>query len=62
MCCGVTVRVGETEKVGVMLKVADGMLPPDYRTGLVFVLLLVLLAVRPTGILGSRARARLREF
>jgi len=48
--------------IGVMLKVADGMLPPDYRTGLVFVLLLVLLAVRPTGILGSRARARLREF
>jgi len=48
--------------IGVMLKVADGVLPPDYRTGLVFVLLLVLLAVRPTGILGSRARARLREF
>jgi len=48
--------------IGVLIKLADGLLPPDYRTGLVFAILIGLLCIRPTGLLGSRARAHLREF
>ena len=48
--------------IGILVKVCDGVLPPDYRTGLVFGLLICLLCVRPSGLMGSRVRTLLREF
>ena len=48
--------------IGILVKLSDGLLPPDYRMGLVFALLIVILCIRPTGLFGSKTRAALREF